>query len=519
MPTLLAQRRWWALALLLWALASLLAWRLHTHEVRDNVVAVATEGARDMFRMVILTRSWNASHGGVYVPVSARTQPNPYLNHPRREITTTDGQRLTLINPAYMTRLISEIATLQTGAVFRLTSLRPLNPHNAPDAWERASLQAFEAEGVPEAQVIEPGPGAEPLLRYMAPLKVEAPCLVCHAVQGYQLGQVRGGISVSMRYAPLQATAQRTLAQNQWLYLGTFVGVAALGWLLLELLRRRWFDLVGQAAELAQTRDELVQSEKMASLGRMVAGFAHEVNTPVGVAVGAISHHADTLTEIDGLLQTDEVDEQRLRALLAQLREGDALAQSNLQRAARLVQSFKRTSIDQSADDTRDFDLGQLIGDVLFTLQHELKRLPIGVQVDCPAGLTLHGAPGVIEQVLTNLIMNAVLHAFAGGQRSGQIVIAAQRQGDAVLLRVRDDGLGMSPEVAARVFEPFYTTRRGQGGSGLGLYVCYNLVTQRLGGQITCTSAPGQGSTFELRFPAAPAPSAGPASAGAQQAS
>ncbi len=472
----------------------------HVADIQRQSIQIATEGARNMFRMVVLTRSWNATHGGVYVAVTPRTQPNPYLSVERRDVTTTDGQKLTLINPAYMTRLIAEMAESDTGAIFRLTSLRPIRPDNAADSWERASLLAFES-GAKEIVGIETG-GHGTLLRYMAPLRVEEPCMHCHARQGYQVGDIRGGISVSQRYAPIEAATAASTQQAQRSYLAVFVLTSALGWMLLELLRRRWLDLAGNIQELEATRGELIQSEKMASLGRMVAGFAHEINTPVGVAVGAVSHNEDALKRIDDLLGQEEVSEEMLRAELAGLRQSGALAMANLRRAANLVKSFKRTSIDQTSEQIRTFELKELITDVLFALHSTLKKLPIEVRVDCPSDLRIEGMPGLIEQLLTNLVMNAVEHAFEGGKRAGRIDIAAARDATDVHFTIGDNGKGMVPEQISKIFEPFFTTRRAEGGSGLGLYICYNIVTAQLGGTIQCESQPDAGCRFDIRFPA-----------------
>ena len=500
LPVLIDQRRWWLLPLVLWAAVVALSLQSQTADIRRQSIQVATEGARNMFRMVVLTRNWNASHGGVYVPVTPKTQPNPYLQHPRRELTTTDGATLTLVNPAFMTRLIAEMAESDSGAIFRLTSLKPIRPPNAPDNWERKSLLDFES-GIKEVVSIEPSERGD-LLRYMAPLRVEAPCLQCHARQGYEIGDIRGGISVSQRYAPIEAATQASIRQTTLTHGAVFALMAALGWLLLKLLRKRWIDLAGKIRELEDARGELVQSEKMASLGRMVAGFAHEINTPVGVAVGAISQHDEILTQIDTLLAQDEVSEEALRIELDSLRQGGALALANLRRTANLVQSFKRTSIDQTSEQCRSFSMKELIGDVLYTLQNTLKRLPLELAVDCPDDITLDGIPGLLEQLLTNLTMNAVQHAFDNGQRAGRISITVRREGASLALGFADNGAGMSADQVARIFEPFYTTRRSEGGSGLGLYICYNIVTLKLGGTIACVSLPGAGCRFDIHFPA-----------------
>ena len=497
-PVLLRQRRWWLVLLALWALGAVWLLTAHTEDLRQQSIRIATEGARNMFRMVVLTRSWNASHGGVYVPVSPRTQPNPYLDVARRDITTTEGLALTLINPAYMTRLIAEMAESDSGSIFRLTSLRPVRPENAADPWETKSLQAFET-GTLETVGIEPGEQGR-MLRYMAPLTVEKSCMTCHARQGYRIGDVRGGISVSQKFAPIEAATTASIEQTRTIYVAIFTATVLLGWLLLELLRRRWLELAGNIQELKATRGELVQSEKMASLGRMVAGFAHELNTPVGVAVGAVSHNDDTLTRIDKMLSQEEVNEDMLRLELAGLRESGALAMANLRRASHLVQSFKRTSVDQTSEQIRTFDMKELISDVLFALHSTLKKLPIEVISQCPDELELKGMPGLLQQLLTNLIMNSIQHAFDDGSRPGRIDIRVSDNGPDVRLEFSDNGKGMDAAHLSRIFEPFYTTRRGEGGSGLGLYICYNIVTNQLGGTIHCESQPEAGCRFDIHF-------------------
>lgn len=501
-PRLVRQRRWWAVLLVVWGIGVWTALTVHVADIHTQSIRIATEGARNMFRMVVLTRSWNSSHGGVYVPVTPKTQPNPYLDVARRDVTTTDGQALTLVNPAYMTRLIAEMAESDSGAIFRLTSLRPIRPENAPDEWERAALLSFESGNKETIAVTQGAPTQQ--LRYMAPLQVQQTCMSCHARQGYKVGDVRGGISVSQRYAPIEAATRAGVEQARLTYGSVFVVVTALGWLLLELLRRRWLDLEGKIFELRHTREELVLSEKMASLGRMVAGFAHEINTPVGVAVGAVSHNEDALDRISAMLSQEEVSEEDLREELNGVRQGSALAMANLRRAANLVQSFKRTSIDQTSEQARVFEMSELVNDVLFALQGTLKRLPITVHVECPPAMQLDGVPGLIEQLLTNLVMNAVQHAFCDGQRAGNIHIRVQREGSNIHLEFADDGVGMDAGQIARIFEPFYTTRRGQGGSGLGLYICYTIVTSRLGGSIECHGQPQAGCRFDVRFPAGP---------------
>ncbi len=251
--------------------------------------------------------------------------------------------------------------------------------------------------------------------------------------------------------------------------------------------------------KLKQAQSKLIQSEKMASLGRMVAGFAHEVNTPIGIAVGAASHCSDAVKQLFELLEQDEVLEEELEDGLATIGQAADLTLSNLNRAAELIRSFKRTSVDQSSEKPRNFNFQELIQDVINSLRNTFKRTQIGFVVECPEQLNLDGIPGAYTQVLTNLIMNSYIHAFAHGAEAGNIGVRVQEPSNSrLILEYWDSGAGMDEETQDRIFEPFFTTNRGDGGSGLGLYICYNIVTTQLAGSITCESVPGEGARFYI---------------------
>ena len=251
-----------------------------------------------------------------------------------------------------------------------------------------------------------------------------------------------------------------------------------------------------------QAQRELVESEKMASLGRLVAGFAHEINTPIGVAVGASSHALEVSQKLQPLLAADEIDAAVLGNALAEISEATTLVYSNLARAADLVGRFKRTSVDQTRGEARLYNLRETLTDVVASLHDVLKRTPVEVRVDCPQDIELFGAPGALGQILTNLIVNSIRHGFAQGTEAGDIVIAAARDGDEIELDYRDSGRGMDAATRARAFEPFFTMARESGGTGLGLFICHNLATAELHGSIHCESAPGAGTRFILRYPA-----------------
>ncbi|EDN69789.1 periplasmic sensor signal transduction histidine kinase [Beggiatoa sp. PS] len=253
--------------------------------------------------------------------------------------------------------------------------------------------------------------------------------------------------------------------------------------------------------ELERTRDELVQSEKMASLGRLVSGFAHEINTPIGIAVTAASAINEAGQRLNDMLSQDEVSETELMASIDKMIEGGKLTFSNVRRAAELVSSFKRTSIDQTQETKRLFALHEVIRDIIISLDSKFRRTAITIENQCPTNMNIYGYPGIISQILNNLLMNSLIHGFDDGMQSGQITLHVQRENNTILMEYQDTGKGMDKETAEKLFEPFYTTKRARGGTGLGMYICYNLVTTRLKGTIYCESTPDEGSVFHINFP------------------
>jgi signal transduction histidine kinase len=265
-----------------------------------------------------------------------------------------------------------------------------------------------------------------------------------------------------------------------------------------DALKAAYAELQTHVEELRRTQAELIENEKMASLGRLVAGVAHEINTPLGIGVTAASHLDGIFSSIDRL--RGDADSPQLRKVLESGRRCVQLVLNNLDKAAHLVRTFKQVAVDQSNEVRRRIAIRAFIDDVLASLHPRLKPTPHTVEVDCPAEIEFDTLPGALYQIVSNIILNALLHAFDATQ-VGLIRIRVGRIGDALEMTVADDGKGMPEEVRQRVFEPFFTTRRGTGGTGLGLHLVYNLVTQLLGGTIACASAPGHGTQFTIRLP------------------
>lgn len=259
-------------------------------------------------------------------------------------------------------------------------------------------------------------------------------------------------------------------------------------------------ELLSTLEKLHQFQSQLVESEKMASLGDMVAGVAHEVNTPIGLGVTASTLLADRIEEIKNAFEDKTLKSSQLKKFLHDGSENIAIIYRNLNRAADLISSFKQVAVDQSSEDVRSFEVKELFREVLLTLKPQLDNLPYIIDIDCPDNLTISSKPGPINQILINLIMNSVIHGFEGREQ-GRISITVMPLSNQLNILFTDDGIGVDESIKNRVFEPFTTTKRGEGGSGLGLHLVYNLVTQALGGSIILSSEVGHGVSIEINFP------------------
>jgi len=259
-------------------------------------------------------------------------------------------------------------------------------------------------------------------------------------------------------------------------------------------------ELLSTLEKLHQFQSQLVESEKMASLGDMVAGVAHEVNTPIGLGVTASTLLADRLDEIKQAFDNKTLKSSQLKKFLHDSCENVAIIYRNLNRAADLISSFKKVAVDQSSENLRTFDVKQLLNEVLLTLKPQLNVLPYIIDIDCPDDLTINSKPGPINQILINLIMNSIIHGFEGKDK-GRISITVMSLSNQLNILYKDDGIGVAESIKHKVFEPFTTTKRGEGGSGLGLHLVYNLVTQALGGSIVLSSELAHGVSIEINFP------------------
>jgi signal transduction histidine kinase len=256
--------------------------------------------------------------------------------------------------------------------------------------------------------------------------------------------------------------------------------------------------------ELNTAQQNLIDAERLAALGGLVAGVAHEVNNPIGISLTVASSLARRAEMFETELKSDtQLRRSQLEEFVRASRDAAQQLVANLHRAGELIQSFKQVAVDRSHAERRQFSLGEATDQIIASLRPVLKKAAIALSVDVPEGLLIDGYPGSYGQILTNLFLNAANHAFPDG-RSGKISISARARGvDDVEIIFADNGAGMTPDVQRQAFDPFFTTRRNEGGTGLGLHIVYNLVTQQLGGRMMLDSRLGQGTTFRIIMPRA----------------
>jgi PAS domain S-box-containing protein len=252
---------------------------------------------------------------------------------------------------------------------------------------------------------------------------------------------------------------------------------------------------------LRETQNSLIEAEKLAALGRLVAGVAHEVNNPVGISLTVASSLERKTALFTSEVGRGNLKRSSLNDFLEASRDASSQLVANLNRAAELIQSFKQVAADRNYSDQRTFDLADLTDQVVMSLRPGLRKHNLTLNVECQPNLTMNSYPGPYGQVLTNLFLNSVAHAFPNG-RSGTVDIKVRESGkDNVEILFADDGIGMSLDVRRRAFDPFFTTRRDQGGTGLGLHIVYSIVTNRLGGRLDLDSQPGTGTQIQIILP------------------
>lgn len=485
-----------------------LVWNLHVEKNNQAIIAMA--GARAFFKQVVLTRTWNAEHGGVYVRITNQVKPNPYLKIPFRDAETKNGTKLTTINPAFMTRQIAEIAARTTGVQFHITSLKSIRPQNKADSWERTALNSFE-NGKKEFGDYVFNSSGEKIYRYMAPLFVEQGCLKCHAVQGYKLGDIRGGISVMIPFSEETTNWQLWLTHILALLIVTvififFGGKLERNRIKIIAINRSLEESMGR---LKKTQSQLVQSEKMAGLGTLVAGVAHEINNPINFVNScsqSLEERAQELKAFINELMGEKPDQEIIQMFeekFTPIFKNLSAILDGSQRIKTIVTELRTFSRLDEAEQKRVKVLEGLRSTInLIKTQY---RDQVEFVYDFQADPELECWPAQLNQVFMNMIVNACQAIISkqkqtGDKIPGKLTVITQVQDQSLAVRFQDTGCGIPKEIQSKLFEPFFTTKEVGEGTGMGLSISFGIVEKHRG-KIMFESTVGEGTTFTILLP------------------
>ncbi|OUR60194.1 hypothetical protein A9Q74_14500 [Colwellia sp. 39_35_sub15_T18] len=286
-----------------------------------------------------------------------------------------------------------------------------------------------------------------------------------------------------------------------YIVLSIFIYIMVKNFSALEgILHRQSQVLKSNVDELSKAQQGLIESEKMAALGNLVAGISHEINTPLDIALTAITHNQDVLINIEGHLNSKTLKQSMLKEAINSQQHGYRIILKNLDRANDLIGNFKQIAVDQASENIREIYLYEYIQETVDSMYSLLKNKNINIHFHGSNNIKVNTYPGPIYQIISNFINNSVLHGFEL-QQQGNITISVNVSQQRATLPYLDDGIGMNEEMLKKIYEPFVTSKRNQGGSGLGMNIVYNLVTQVLEGEMNCQSSVGKGIEINISFP------------------
>jgi len=327
----------------------------------------------------------------------------------------------------------------------------------------------------------------------------------------YSISMCEESITLNQKLVYLLFKAKARFEEGEFIgFRGTAINITELKLTQVEIeklnqnlektVAKRTQDLEQSMLQLRQTQEHLVESEKLAALGGLVAGVAHEVNTPLGIAVTATSVIQDVTNEANQAFNNQSLTTEQFQSLMQRMTESSSMLEHNLNRAAKLIRDFKQTAVDQVSESRSQFSIYQVLEALIASLHPETRKIPVTPVLEGDRTIMMNSLPGVLTQVISNLIMNSINHAFEESQQA-EITIQFRADEQSIVVEYQDNGTGIEEASHQKIFEPFYTTKRGKGGSGLGLNLVFNLVKQKLKGELAFDSELGKGVHFQLILP------------------
>lgn len=478
----------------------------------ELVMEQARQQARVLYKQILLTRQWVSDHQGLFLVKTEGVEENPYLQD--AVIRADDGTVFVKRNPAMVTRELSEYAARSGFCWFRITSLKPVNPANTPDDFERNAMEHFK-DGLPEYEAITNSPEGR-VHRYIAPLIVQDSCQACHAEHGYSVGDIRGALSISV---PL-SWADKVIHKNtntiiKYSVISIIAVALALIVLFNKLVAQRinrlsramenypdqdysvsddkhlYGDEIGRLIagfddlcdrldkaqrDLDKTMQQAFYSEKMASIGQLTAGIAHEINNPLG---GLLNCVKTMLDEPENL----ELHKRYIPLLETGLRRIEHIMRQLLNFGRKAPLTFSKVDIDG------------IIRECFELLEYRLKDINLTLDLNLAENYCID------IEALRQIIVNTALNAIQAMPDGGSLAVSTTKAYTRIIIVVKDTGTGIDPTIINKIFDPFFTTKEVGEGTGLGLAVTYSLV-QQMGGNIDVQSEPGKGAAFTISLPA-----------------